>query len=76
MKVVENWDLSPRSRKKLWKINSKILMDEKSWKTWKSNQKIVMDEKLVQNVVMDEKLVQNVVMDEKIREELCDGCQN
>ena len=58
--------MSQRSGRKIWNINSKILMDEKSWKTWKSNQKIVMDEELVQNIVMDGELVQNGVMVQKI----------
>ena len=33
--------------RKIWKINPKILMDEKSWKTWESNQNIVMDGELI-----------------------------
>ena len=66
----ENWTCLIATGRKIWKINLKILMDEKSWKTWKSNQKIVMDEEMVQNVVMDEELVRNVVMDEKIVENL------
>ena len=83
---VENWTCFDALRRKIWKINSKILMDEKSWKTWKSKQKIVMnedlvqnivmDEELVQKVVMDEELVQNVVMDETFVRNFCDGCQN
>ena len=63
--LVETWTCLNALEWKMWNINPKILMDEKSWKTWKSNQKIVMDEELVQNVVMDEELVQNGVMDEK-----------
>ena len=55
--LVEKWTCLNSPGRKIWKINSKILMDEKSWKTWKSNQKSVMDEELVQNVVMDEKIV-------------------
>ena len=45
--LVENWTCLNALERKIWKINPKILMDEKSWKTWKSNQEIVMDEKLV-----------------------------
>ena len=52
--LVENWTCLNALERKIWKINPKILMNEKSWKTWKSNQNIVMDEELVQNVVMDE----------------------
>ena len=75
--LVENWTRLNALERKIWKMNPKILMDEKSWTSWKSNQKIVMDDELVQNIVMDEELVQNGVMDEKKhREELCDGCQH
>ena len=58
--------VSTLSRGKFWRINPKILMDDKSWKTWKSNKKIVMDEELVQNIVMDEEFVKNFVVDAKI----------
>ena len=64
--LVENWTCLNAPGRKTWKINSKIVMDEKSRKTWKSNQKIVMDEELVQKIVMDEELVQNIVMDEEL----------
>ena len=47
----------------IWKLNPKILLDEK---IWKNDQKIAMNEKLVQNSVMND----------KIREELRDECQN
>ena len=62
--LVENWRYLNDPERKIWKINSKILMEEKSWKTWRSNQKIVMDDKLIQKIVMDEELVQNGLMDE------------
>ena len=61
--LVENWTCLNAPRRKFWKINSKILMDEKSWKAWKSNQKIVMDEKFVKNFVMGAKIDLKVVMD-------------
>ena len=59
-------DMFQRCRGRIWKINPKIVTDEKSWKTWKSSQKIEMNEELVQNNVMHE----------KNREELRDECQN
>ena len=61
--LVENLTCLNAFEGEIWKINSKILIDEKSWRTWKRNQKMVMDEELEQNSVMDEKLVQNGVMD-------------
>ena len=64
--LVETWTCFDALERKIWKINPKILMDEKSWKTWNSNQKIVMNEELVQNIVMDEKFVKSFVMDAKI----------
>ena len=64
--LVENWRYLSDPGRKIWKINSKVLMEEKSWKTLKSNQKVVMDEELVQNGVMDEKIVKNFVMGAKI----------
>ena len=33
--LVENWTCVNVLERKIWKINPKILMDEKSWKTWK-----------------------------------------
>ena len=33
--LVENWTCLNAPGRKFWKIDSKILMDEKSWKTWK-----------------------------------------
>ena len=66
--VKKNWlrngHVSTLPGGKFGKINSKILMDEKSWKTWKRNQKSVMDEEMVQSVVMDEESVKNFVMDD------------
>ena len=49
--LVENWTCLNDHLEKIWKINSNILMEEKSWKTWKSNQKIVMNENLVRRQV-------------------------
>ena len=53
--------MSQLSQVKIWKINPKILLDDKSWKTWKSKQRSVTDEELVQNVVMNEESVQKSV---------------
>ena len=63
MPLVENLTCLNALEGKFWKINPKILMDEKRWKTCKSDQKIVMNEELVQNGVMNEESVQNGVMD-------------
>ena len=57
--LVENWRHLNDPERKIWKINLKILMEEKSWKTWKS----VMDGKFVKNFVMDAKIDPKVVMD-------------
>ena len=61
--LVDNWTCLNDVERKIWKFNSMILMEEKSWKTWKRNQKVVMDEELVQNVMMDGKIDPKVVMD-------------
>ena len=65
IELVEKCTCFNALERKIWKINLKILIDEKSWKTWKRNQNIVMDAELVQNIVMDEELVQNVATGEK-----------
>ena len=65
IELVENWTCLNVLEKKICKLNSKILTEEKSWRAWKSDQNFVMDEELVQNFVMDEELVQNVAMSEK-----------
>ena len=62
--LVENRVCLNAVKKKMWKINAKILIDENSWRTWKSNQNSVMNEALVQNSVMNEERVQNDVMNE------------
>ena len=66
IELVENWTCLNVLEKKICKLNSKILMEEKSWRAWKRDQNFVMDEELVQNFVMDEELVQNFVMDEEL----------
>ena len=38
--LVENLTCLDALEGKIWKINQKVVTDEKSWKTWKSNQKI------------------------------------
>ena len=69
--LVENWTCLNALGRKIWKINSKILMDEKSWKTWKSNQKIVVESN--QSIVTDEDFVKNSVMDEEKENNLMDA---
>ena len=64
--LVENLTCLNALEGKFWKINPKIVTDEKSWKTWKSNQKIVMNEELVQNGLMNEELVQIGLMNEEL----------
>ena len=64
--LVENLTCLNPFEGKIWKINQKVVTDEKSWKTWKSNGKMVMNEELVQNGVMNEELVQNGVTNQKI----------
>ena len=64
--LVENMTCLNALAGEMWKINPKIVTDEKSWKTWKSNQKIAMNEELVQNNVMNENFVKNFVMNAMI----------
>ena len=51
--LVENLTCVNALEGKVWKSDSEVVTDEKSWKTWKSNQNSVMNEELVQNGVMD-----------------------
>ena len=68
--LVENGTCLNAPGRNIWKINSKILTDEKSWETLKSNQKIVMDEELFQDVMMDEELVHDAEQTTEITTEL------
>ena len=62
----EMWKINPKIVTDEKKFNPKIVTDEKSWKTWKRNQKIAKNEELVQNNVMNENFVKNFVMNVKI----------